>query len=131
MIGETISHYKILERLGEGGMGVVYKAEDTRLKRTVALKFLPPDLTRIPDAKKRFVHEAQAASSLDHSNICTIYEVDETLDGQVFIAMSCYDGGSLRERLERGAPDIEEAVDIALQIASGLVKAHEKGGEDR
>ncbi len=127
MIGQTISHYKILEKLGEGGMGVVYKAEDTKLRRTVALKFLPPELTRVPDAKKRFVQEAQAASSLDHSNICTIYEIDETSDGQLFIAMSCYEGESLRERLERGAPDIGDAVDIALQIASGLAKAHEKG----
>ena len=127
MIGKTISHYKILEKLGEGGMGVVYKAEDTKLKRTVALKFLPPDLTRDPDAKKRFIHEAQAASALDHNNICTVYEVDETDNGQTFIALACYEGEVLKDKIQRGSLKIEEALDITIQVAEGLKKAFEKG----
>lgn len=87
MEGQSVSHYRVLARLGGGGMGVVYKAEDTRLKRLVALKFLPPELTRDPDARARFQQEAQAASHLDHPNICTIFEIDTAEDGQLFIAM--------------------------------------------
>ncbi len=126
MIGKTISHYKILEKLGEGGMGVVYKAEDTKLKRTVALKFLPPELTKDPNAKKRFMHEAQSASALDHSNICTIHEVDETEDGQVFIVMACYGGETLKQKIDKGPLPIPDAIDIAIQMALGLQEAHEK-----
>ncbi|MFX1518081.1 MAG: protein kinase, partial [Promethearchaeota archaeon] len=100
MIGKTISHYRIIEKLGEGGMGVVYKAEDTKLKRPVALKFLAPELTRDVDIKERFVKEAQAASSLEHANICTIHEIDETKDGQMFICMAYYDGETLREKIK-------------------------------
>jgi serine/threonine protein kinase/tetratricopeptide (TPR) repeat protein len=127
MIGKTVSHYTILEKLGEGGMGVVYKAEDTRLKRTVALKFLPPELTRDTRAKARFVQEAQAASALDHPNICTIHEIDETREGQMFIAMACYEGESLKAKIERGRLGLDEALDVAIQIGRGLTRAHEKG----
>jgi len=136
LIGKEVSHYRITEQLGSGGMGVVYKAEDTKLKRTVALKFLPPQLSADPAAKERFVHEAQAASALDHPNICTIHEIGETDDGQSFIAMACYDGVSLRDRMS-GVDDVgarhavpisvDESINIAIQIAQGLQKAHEKG----
>jgi TolB-like protein/predicted Ser/Thr protein kinase len=126
MIGKTVSHYRILEKLGEGGMGVVYKAEDTKLKRTVALKFLPPELTRDPEAKARFIREAQAAASLDHPDICTIYEIDEA-DNQSFISMAYIDGERLKDKIERGPLKLEEAVEIALHIAQGLQGAHEKG----
>ena len=127
MIGQTISHYTILEKLGGGGMGVVYKAEDTKLKRTVALKFLPSELTRDEDAKKRFILEAQAASSLQHHNICNIHDIDETKDGQIFICMDCYEGETLKKKIERGQINTDEAIDIIVQVATGLQKAHEKG----
>ena len=102
MIGKTISHYKILEKIGSGGMGIVYRAEDTKLKRSVALKFLPPELTRNNNAKKRFLHEAQAASVLDHPNICNIHEIDETDDGQIFMAMAYYEGQTLKDKIDAG-----------------------------
>ena len=127
VIGKVVSHYKILEKLGEGGMGVVYKAEDTRLKRTVALKLLPPELTRDTEAKERFTHEAQAASSLQHNNVCVVFDVDQTDDGQMFIAMEYLEGETLKKKIERGPLKIEEAVDIAIQVAQGLTKAHEHG----
>ncbi|MBZ5589496.1 MAG: serine/threonine protein kinase, partial [Acidobacteriia bacterium] len=127
MIGTTISHYLILERLGGGGMGVVFKAEDTKLKRFVALKFLPAGLTRDRDAKENLVHEARSASALDHPNVCTIHEIDETPDGQVFICMAYVDGESLRTRLARGPMDTEEALAVATQVADGLAHAHAHG----
>ena len=126
MIGKTISHYKILEKIGEGGMGVVYKAEDTKLKRTVALKFLPPELMRDTEAKERFIQEAQAAAALDHPNICTVHEIDET-DDKTFIAMSYIEGYSLKDKIRAGALEIDEALEIAIQVAEGLKEAHEKG----
>ena len=126
MVGQVISHYRILERTGAGGMGVVYKAEDLALKRLVALKFLPPDLTRDPEARSRFVHEAQAASSLDHANICAIHEIGEQ-DGQTFIVMGYYDGETLKTRIGRGPLPVDEAVSITIQLAQGLGKAHEAG----
>lgn len=127
MIGQTISHYKILDKLGEGGMGVVYKAEDTKLHRPVALKFLPPELTRDVEAKERFVHEAQAASALDHPNIAVVHEIDETKDGSSFICMAYYEGKTLKEKIETASLEAEQAIDIARQIAEGLQRAHEAG----
>lgn len=124
MIGKTISHYKILEKLGGGGMGVVYKAQDLKLDRFVALKFLPPYLGQAEEEKKRFIHEAKAASALDHNNICTIYEIDETEDGQMFIAMAYYKGETLKKKIERGPLPIDEAIEFAQQVAQGLAKAH-------
>lgn len=127
MIGQTISHYEILEKLGEGGMGVVYQAKDTKLNRTVALKFLPRNVALSEDDRKRFILEAQAASALDHSNICTIYEINETPDGNLYIVMPAYEGIPLDKRIEQGPLPIAEAIDIAIQIADGLQAAHEKG----
>jgi serine/threonine protein kinase/Tfp pilus assembly protein PilF len=118
--------YRICEELGRGGMGVVYKAEDTKLKRWVALKFLPPELTRISEAKERFMREAQAAAGLDHQNICAVYEVEE-FQGQAFIAMTYIKGQSLKARIAQGPLGIKEAVDLAIQVAEGLKAAHEKG----
>jgi serine/threonine-protein kinase len=126
MIGKTISHYKILEKLGEGGMAVVYKAEDTKLKRTVALKFLSSQSLGNEDEKMRFIYEAQSAAALDHSNICTLYEIDEA-EGQTFIAMAYVEGRNLEQMLESGPLDPAEALDIAIQVAEGLQEAHERG----
>jgi tRNA A-37 threonylcarbamoyl transferase component Bud32/dienelactone hydrolase len=127
MSDTTISHYRILSELGRGGMGIVYRALDERLGREAAVKVLPPDLVRDPEARARFVHEARAASALDHPGICTIYEIGDTDDGQMFIAMALYDGGSLRERMDKGPVPAGEALDIAIQLADALAKAHEAG----
>jgi eukaryotic-like serine/threonine-protein kinase len=124
MIGQTIAHYKVLEKLGEGGMGVVYKADDTKLHRIVALKFLPVNSTSDKEAKERFLNEAQAASKLDHPNICTIHEIGETPNHGLFIVMPYYDGETLKERIARGPVPLHEAAEIMIQIASGLSKAH-------
>ena len=125
MIGKTISHYKILEKLGEGGMGVVYKAQDTKLKRTVALKFLPGELLCDSEAKARFIHEAQAASALNHPNITTIYEIDE-VDQQCFISMEYIEGQSIKELVEAHRLSLEEILKIALQVCEALMAAHDK-----
>ncbi len=122
----TISHYRLLEKLGEGGMGVVYKALDTKLNRTVALKFLAAHLTKDPKAKQRFEREAQAAAAVDHPNICTVHEIDE-VDGQIFIAMAYIEGQSLDKKIAAGPLALEEACYIAIQTAQGLQAAHEKG----
>ncbi len=119
--------YEILEKLGEGGMGIVYKALDTRLQREVALKFLSPHLTRDREARERFMHEARAASALDFTNICTIHEIHETHDGWLFIAMAYYQGETLKSRIRRGALKFVDAMEIARQIAEGLSRAHGKG----
>jgi len=125
MIGQTVSHYKILKKLGEGGMGVVYKAHDTTLNRLVALKFLHTLSTENEENRKRFIQEARTASALDHPNIGTIYEIDEH-DGNFFIAMAFYEGETLKSKIERGPLDVAEALDIELQILEGLEKAHSK-----
>jgi serine/threonine protein kinase/Tfp pilus assembly protein PilF len=126
MIGKTISHYRVLEKLGEGGMGVVYKAEDLKLKRIVALKFLTRRSLGNDEEKTRFLYEAQAAASLDHPNICTTYEIDDA-EGHTFIAMAYVEGQTLRDRIESGPLSLEEAVDIIAQVAEGLREAHDKG----
>jgi len=127
MLGTQIGQYIIHEQLGRGGMGIVYRATDTKLDRDVALKFLPPDLSRDEDAKARFVLEAKAASALDHPNICTIHEIGESNDGKLFIAMSYYDGQTLKYVLEGGKLPVGRATNIATQIAEGLRKAHDAG----
>ena len=126
MIGSTIGHFKILEKLGEGGMGVVYKALDTNLDRPVALKFLPPHLAAHEHDKKRLVNEAKAASSLDHPNICTIHGVDESDDGRVYIAMAYYEGQTLDKKIAGQPLSIRECLRFALQTAEGLRAAHQK-----
>lgn len=124
MIGSTISHYKILEKLGEGGMGVVYKAQDTKLDRFVALKFLPPHATVNAETKMRFTQEAKSAAALNHPNICTIHGVDE-IDGHIFIVMEYIDGGTLRDKIPFAK--VDDAVSIAIQIGEALHEAHSKG----
>jgi tRNA A-37 threonylcarbamoyl transferase component Bud32 len=124
---DTISHYEILEQLGEGGTGVVYRARDLRLQRYVALKFLRADIGADDVERERFLQEARAASALDHPNICTIHDIEKAPDGRTAIVMACYEGETLRARIGRGPLPMREAIDIARQIATGLARAHERG----
>jgi len=124
MIGQSISHYQVLEKLGEGGMGVVYKAQDTKLDRAVALKFLPAHASINDDTRARFMQEAKAAAALNHAHICTVHGVEEE-SGKMFIVMEFIDGGTLREKIPFART--EDAVTAAIQIAEALQEAHSKG----
>src|SRR5579863_6780250 len=126
LIGTTISHYIVIEKIGGGGMGVVYKAEDIKLHRFVALKFLPDKVARDPQALARFQPESQASSALNHPNISTIHEIDE-VDGQAFIAMGCVDGVTLKQRIAGRPMEIDETVALAIEIADAIGAAHSKG----
>ena len=125
--GTTLGPYSIVSQLGQGGMGIVHLAHDPRLDRHVAIKLLPPDLTRDEIAKQRFLQEAKAASALDHPNICTIHEINETDDGQLYLVMAHYEGETLKERISKGPLELNDAINVATQVGEGLAKAHAAG----
>ena len=126
MVGKSVSHYQIIDKLGEGGMGIVYKAHDTKLDRIVALKFLPPHLTKSEQDKARFLQEAKAAAALNHTNVCTIHDI-QVHEDQQFIVMEYVEGQTLKDKLHKGPLNIKDAVEYAIQIAEALKAAHSKG----
>jgi len=125
--GSQLGPYQIISQLGAGGMGVVYQAHDPRLDRHVAIKLLPPDLTRDETAKQRFLQEAKAASALDHPNICVIHEINETDDGQLYLVMAHYEGETLKDRIARGPLELNDTIDVSTQVGEGLAEAHKAG----
>src|SRR5262249_13723555 len=126
VIGQTISHYRIQDKLGQGGMGVVYKAQDTKLERTVALKFVAPYLVSNDTLRKQLYREAKAIAALDHPNICTVFEIDES-EGAFFLAMAFVEGATVKDLIAERPMKVRDALDIAIQTAQGIRAAHEKG----